>query len=96
MKKIAFIGPLPPPLGGVSVINQNLQSIKFKGYEVISFDTSEKKEREDLYSKFKLKSVQRNLEVGKKITQFIKINQPDIINIFIIFEIISGCETIFL
>ena len=81
--KIIFIGPLPPPLGGVAVINQSFQNINYNGYDVISFDTAEKKEREDLYSKFKLKSIQRNLNISKKLKQFIETNRPDVINIFI-------------
>lgn len=83
IKKVAFIGPLPPPLGGVAVINQSFQALDYNGYEVISFDTAEKKDREDLYSKFKLKSIQRNIKIGKKLKQFIEKNKPDVINIFI-------------
>ena len=83
MKKSAFIGPLPPPLGGVAVINQSFQNIDYDGFEVIAFDTAEKKEREDVYGRFKFKSVQRNLNINKILKQFIAKEQPDVINIFI-------------
>lgn len=83
MKTIAFIGPLPPPLGGVAVINQSFQTIQYDGFEVISFDTSTKEEREDLYARFKLNSVRRNLQVAQKLNKFIKEKRPDVINIFI-------------
>lgn len=81
--KSAFIGPLPPPLGGVAVINQSFQNIDYSGYKVSSFDTAETKNREDLYAKFKLKSIQRNLNINKRLKQFIVKEQPDVINIFI-------------
>ncbi|WP_417199528.1 glycosyltransferase family 4 protein [Bizionia sp.] len=83
MKKLAFIGPLPPPLGGVAVINQSFQNIDYDGYEIIPFDTAEKKDREDIYGRFKFKSVQRNLNINKRLKQFIAKEQPDVINIFI-------------
>lgn len=83
MNKSAFIGPLPPPLGGVAVINQSFQNIEYNGYGIISFDTAEKKDREDIYGKFKFKSVQRNLNINKRLKQFIAKEQPDVINIFI-------------
>lgn len=31
MKKTAFIGPFPPPLGGVAVINKSFQNIVYNG-----------------------------------------------------------------
>jgi len=83
MKKSAFIGSLPPPLGGVAIINQSFQNIEYNAYEVISFDTAEKKDREDIYGRFKFKSVQRNLNINKRLKQFIAKEQPDVINIFI-------------
>ncbi len=83
MKKTAFIGPNPPPLGGVAVINQSFQKIDYDGYEVISFDTTKKKDREDLYAKFKFKSIKRNLNINKSLKQFVAKEQPDVINIFI-------------
>lgn len=83
MKKSAFIGPLPPPIGGVAVINQGFQNINYNGYKIISFDTSAKRDRENLYSNFKLNSIPRGLQVSKKILQFIEKEQPDVINVFV-------------
>ena len=84
MYKIAFIGPLPPPLGGVTVINQRFQEIDYSScYEVINFNTSDQNTREDLYSGFKWNSISRDLKKNKNIDRFIKQTNPDIINIFI-------------
>lgn len=82
-KVSAFIGPLPPPLGGVAIINQSFQNIDYNDYKVISFDTSKKTERDDVYANFKLGSIKRNLQLNKRIIIFLAKNQPDVINIFI-------------
>jgi glycosyltransferase involved in cell wall biosynthesis len=83
MKTIAFIGPLPLPLGGVAVINQSFQQIEFFGYEMIHYDTSNQNIRENLYSKFPWRNVVRDLKKGSAITKFIEEEKPDLINIFI-------------
>lgn len=83
MNSTLFIGPLPPPIGGLAVINQSFQNIDFDSYKVISFDTAEKRKREDLYSKFKFKSIRRNLKLCNGLLQIIEKEQPDIVNIFV-------------
>jgi len=73
MSKIAFIGPLPPPLGGVEVINQSFQEIDYSCYEVTYFNTSNQNSRENLYKKrfpwkrFVWKSTFRDLRKSKAI-----------------------------
>jgi glycosyltransferase involved in cell wall biosynthesis len=81
--KILFIGPIPPPLGGVAVINMSIQSINFENHKIISFNTASNIEREDLYSGLKIKSITRNIKIIKKLKKFIELEQPDLINIFI-------------
>lgn len=78
-----FVGPLPPPLGGVAIMNQSCQNLSYNGCKVISFDTSTKIEREDIYSRFKIKSIVRNLTLIMRLKLFIKENKPDLINIFV-------------
>ena len=83
MNKIAFIGPLPPPSGGVAIINQSFQDIDYSCYEVAYYNTSNQNRRENLYKKFPWKSIFRDLRKSKTIEHFIKKVNPDIINIFI-------------
>ena len=75
--KIAFVGPLPPPLGGVAVINHNFQKMNFENYEIIKFDTSSKKERENLNSKINLKKIIFGLKIFKEFYRFLKSEKPE-------------------
>ncbi|NBX80050.1 MAG: glycosyltransferase [Flavobacteriales bacterium] len=81
--KIAFIGPLPPPLGGVAVINESIQKIEFDNFQIVSFNTSAEQNRENLYAGFKLKSLKRNILLSSKLAHFIEKEQPKVINIFV-------------
>ena len=83
IKKNVFIGPLPPPIGGVAVINESIQNIILEGYQTVSFNTSSDDKRENLYSGLKLKSFKRNLSLKKKLINFIEIEKPAVVNIFI-------------
>lgn len=80
---ITFIGPLPPPFGGVSVINASFQRLNYRNLTVDCFNTSHGGFQEDLYKGFPW---QRFLISLKKIIQLhhhlIKI-KPEIVNIFI-------------
>ena len=72
MNKIAFIGPLPPPLGGVAIINQSFQKISYSScYEITYFNTSDQNRREDLYKKFQWSSIPRDWRKNKNIEHFI-------------------------
>ena len=53
-KKIAFIGPLPPPVGGVALANLRVQDIisrKASNYTIINFNTSKQSVNADLYKR---------------------------------------------
>lgn len=81
--KILFVGPLPPPLGGVAVINENIQKIHFKYFENIAFDTSNKQERENLNGFFPVKNIFKEIKKYKALGRFIETEKPVIANIFV-------------
>lgn len=82
LKKNVFIGPLPPPLGGVAVINQSFQSLNYSGYTNLVFDTSNKNNREDLYKGLPWQNIFNEYKKVKKLKGFIKKKHPDIANVF--------------
>lgn len=82
LKKNVFIGPLPPPLGGVAVINQSFQSLNYSGYTNLVFDTSNKNNREDLYKGLPWQNIFNEYKKVKKLKGFIKKNHPDVANVF--------------
>lgn len=81
--KILFVGPLPPPLGGVAIINENIQNIHFEQFYNIVFDTSDKRERENLYSSFSIKNIFKGIKKCKALKLLVKVEKPGIANIFI-------------
>ncbi len=54
---VAFIGPLPPPVGGVSMINQSFQQLDYQGVEIKAFNTSNNRTRENLYRRYPFENV---------------------------------------
>ena len=44
-----FVGPKPPPLGGVAVVNESFQQLSISGIESDFFNTSKGLKQEDLY-----------------------------------------------
>lgn len=82
-RKVLFIGPLPPPHGGVAAINQSIQGIKFDHYLPLTFDTSGKAERENLKTKISISKLYRNFRIIRNLKSLIKAEQPVIANIFI-------------
>lgn len=83
MHYIIFVGPLPPPLGGVGVINASFQNLDYKGYEILAFNTSKMRLREDLYKGFPLNNIIPECKKILSLYHFIKINNPRIVNIFV-------------
>ena len=81
--KILFIGPMPPPLGGVAVINQSLQNLDFKGrFEPISFGTSKGTKNEDLYCRRGIANVKHLLGNIKCALRYIRASNIRIVNLF--------------
>ena len=72
MKKketVAFIGPMPPPIGGVAVMNESFQNLLKKNYQITSYNTSKGEDREDLYNNNTIKKILPQL---KKLGEFLK------------------------
>ena len=83
MKKVIFIGPLPPPIGGVAIINQSFQALDYKGYSNLTFNTSNNKLREDLYSGLPWQNISKELKKIKSLKRFIKKHNPVVANVFV-------------
>lgn len=80
--KIGFVGPLPPPLGGVAVINKSLQEIDYDGCKVVAFNTSSDSLREKLYDSLGLSSLWRNVRLLIRLASFVREHRPDVVNVF--------------
>ena len=93
MPYIIFVGPLPPPLGGVGVINASFQRLAYNGYEIFPFNTSNKRLREELYNGFPLHSIIPECKKIINLYRFIKNHKPSIINIFVTsgYSVIRDC-----
>lgn len=81
--KVAFIGPLPPPLGGVAVMNEAFQKVLKDTYDVVFFNTSKGNERENLYTANVIKKVLPQLKKMKSFIIFAKDDSYDTANLFI-------------
>ncbi|MBK7099569.1 MAG: glycosyltransferase family 4 protein [Sphingobacteriales bacterium] len=82
-KQVLFVGPLPPPLGGVAVMNKSFQDIVCHKWEVICFDTSRGTINEDLYKK---KGVKNLLHFINNVFQFLRFQRKykyNTVNIFV-------------
>ena len=82
-KKILFVGPLPPPLGGVAVINQSFQSLEYNGYDNLGFNTSNNQKREDLYKGLPWQNLPKELRKIADLKRYIEQHQPAIANVFV-------------
>lgn len=81
--EIVFVGPLPPPLGGVAVTNRNIQLLVGRKYEISIFNTSGGAEREDLYSRKGFKEVSRLMTLIARYVAFLRKNRRLIYNVFV-------------
>ena len=82
-KKVAFVGPIPPPLGGVAVMNLSFQEIELSNFENVRFNTSNQSQREDLYKNFPWKNILKEYKKSLKLKRFLREQRPVIINIFV-------------
>ena len=82
-KKNAFIGPLPPPLGGVAMMNKSFQKLKIDGFDNIIFNTSNNNLNEDLYKGIPWANIKKEFKKAKELKQFIKKENPIVANIFV-------------
>lgn len=79
---IAFVGPLPPPFGGVGVMNKSFQEIVSNEWNVLSFNTSNGKLSEDLYASKGLKNLLHVIKNLFGLFKFLAKNKFKIVNVF--------------
>lgn len=96
-KKICFIGPLPPPIGGVAFMNHQFQTLLIEnGFQIISFNTSKKTKSEDLYKKKGMNEFVHLLSSIFKFISFMFTNRFDIANIFVTSNLAFMRDAIFI
>ena len=81
-KNIAFIGTLPPPYGGVGVMNKAFQDVIASEWNVLSFNTSNGKPNEDLYKRKGLKNLFHFARNITGLIQFLIKNKFKTVNVF--------------
>jgi len=98
-KKIAFIGPLPPPIGGLALAIIRVQDIvarKAPQYTLVNLDNAKKIQNADLYKK---KGFTELLHFCKNIVQLIKFvfkHKVAIANVFVVPNISFLREAIYI
>lgn len=86
-KTVAFIGPLPPPVGGVALANLRVQEIvseNKKDYKIINFNTSKNYNQADLYKKKGLNELGHFVKNTFQLIKFVFKNKIDISNVFVV------------
>jgi len=81
--KIAFIGPVPPPLGGVAIMNKAFQDLLDGRFGISVFNTSRGNEREDLYTVNVFNKVLPQIKKIKSFFAFAKDDSYDVANVFV-------------
>lgn len=98
-KTIAFIGPLPPPVGGVALANLRVQQIvgeNLPNHKVIIFNTSRGLKNADLYKRKGFKEFWHFIKNIVGVIRFTFKNKIDISNVFIVPNISFIREAIFI
>jgi len=80
---IAFVGPEPPPYGGVGVMNQSFQEIISQEWNVISFSTASGRLSEDLYRRKGFKNFVHFAKNIFGLITFLSKNKFKIVNVFV-------------
>ena len=80
---LAFIGPIPPPYGGVGVMNKSFQEIMAPTWNVLVFNTSSGRLNEDLYKRKGLKNVFHFVKNTFGLIRFLSRNKFKIANVFV-------------
>lgn len=81
---VAFVGPCPPPLGGVAVANVNAQSLfSHSAINIESFNTSQGDSREDLYGSKGWASILAATKLMFRFVNFIFSAKACVVNIFV-------------
>ena len=98
-KKIAFIGPLPPPVGGVALANLRVQDIisrKASNYTIINFNTSKQSVNADLYKRKGFMELAHFFKNVFELIGFVFKHKIDIANVFVVPNISFIREAIFI
>jgi glycosyltransferase involved in cell wall biosynthesis len=80
---MAFIGPIPPPYGGVGVMNKSFQEIVTPTWNVLVFNTSSGRLNEDLYKSKGFKNVSHFAKNTFGLIKFLSRNRFKIANVFV-------------
>lgn len=80
---MAFVGPLPPPIGGVAVMNKNIQSLFVQKFNIDYFNTSRGRKREELYGRKGLSDLYVQLGIIVNGILFLYRTEAKIVNIFV-------------
>ncbi|NQX77811.1 glycosyltransferase family 4 protein [Gilvibacter sp.] len=98
-KKIAFIGPLPPPVGGVALANIRAQEIVQRlapEHEIITLDNSKKSINADLYKRKGLSEMGHFIKNIGKFLGFIFKNRIAVANVFVVPNISFVREAVYI
>lgn len=79
---IAFVGPLPPPSGGVGIINESFQRITSGNWNVLQYNTSKGEINEDLYKGKGIKNLFHFIKNTAGFFKFLATNKFKIANLF--------------
>ena len=79
---IAFVGPLPPPVGGVGVMNESFQKVVGERWNVLQYNTSNGGTNEDLYRKKNLKNLFNFIKSIKGFLKFLNGSKFKVVNVF--------------
>lgn len=79
---MAFVGPCPPPLGGVAAANVNAQNLFRSTHEIEVFNTSRHQDREDLYGRKGLTDLLAAVRLLLRFIAFIWFARSPVVHIF--------------
>lgn len=86
-KNVAFIGPLPPPVGGVALANIRVQEIvkeNKKDYNILNLNTSKNLNQADLYKKKGISEFWHFIKNIFQLIKFVSKNRIDVSNVFVV------------
>ena len=83
MRNNIFVGPLPPPFGGVAVVNQSVQQLHLDGFHSVAFNTSRGSEREDLYGAKRFANLWHQLSLAWLLFKTLRSSNFDLGNVFV-------------
>ncbi|MCR9182169.1 MAG: glycosyltransferase family 4 protein [Flavobacteriaceae bacterium] len=97
-KVIAFIGPIPPPIGGVALANLRVQQIvrQQQKHSLLVYNTSKGGERADLYKKKGIKEIFHFIKTLFGVLKFALRNKIDVSNVFVVPNISFIREALFI